>query len=61
MENTMEKLEAKKIHIPFGKVAAFVAKFISKAKGGFTKAEGEEILADFILLLGEVLEDNIKK
>jgi hypothetical protein len=57
----MENLDAKKIQVPFGKVAAFVAKLISKARGGFTKAEGEEILADFILLLSDVLEDNIKK
>jgi hypothetical protein len=57
----MGNLEPQKIHIPFGKVAAFVAKFIAKAKGGFTKEEGEEILADFILLLSGVLEDNIKK
>lgn len=57
----MGNLEPQKIHIPFGKIAAFVAKFIAKAKGGFTKAEGEEILADFILLLSDVLEDNIKK
>lgn len=49
-----------KIKVPFGKVAAFVAKLIVKAKDGFTKEEGEEILADFLVLLSEVLASNVK-
>ena len=49
-----------KIKVPFGKVAAFVAKLIVKAKDGFTKEEGEEVLADFLLLLSDVLAANAK-
>ncbi len=48
-----------KVKVPFGKVAAFVAKLIMKAKDGFTKEEGEEILSDFLLLMAEVLSDNL--
>lgn len=52
---------AQKINIPFGKVAAFVAKLIVKAKNGFTREEGEELLADFLLLLADVLQNNVQK
>ena len=47
-----------KVKIPFGKVAAFVSKFILKSKSGLSKEEGEEILADFVELLAEVLKQN---
>lgn len=50
--------EPVKIKIPFGKVAAFVSKLLVKSKGGLTKEEGEEILADFIELLADVLKQN---
>jgi len=50
-----------KVKIPFGKVASFVAKLIVKSKDGFTKEEGEEILADFLLLLADVLQSNVQK
>lgn len=50
--------EQQKIKIPFGKVAAFVAKLITKSKSGFTKEEGDEILSDFVELLGDVLKQN---
>ena len=52
--------EPVKVKIPFGKVAAFVSKFVVKSKNGFTKEEGEEILADFVELLSEVLKENPK-
>jgi hypothetical protein len=48
--------EPVKVKIPFGKVAGFVAKLITKSKNGFTKEEGEEILADFVELLADVLK-----
>lgn len=50
--------ETTKVKIPFGKVAGFVAKLITKSKNGFTKEEGEEILSDFIELLADVLKQN---
>lgn len=50
--------EAVRVKVPFGKVAAFVAKLITKSKNGFTKEEGEEILADFVELLADVLKQN---
>lgn len=48
-----------KVKIPFGKVAAFAAKLVVKAKDGFTKEEGEEILADLVELLADVLKKNV--
>jgi hypothetical protein len=47
-----------KVKIPFGKVAAFVAKLIVKAKDGLTREEGEELLSDFLMLLADVLTQN---
>lgn len=52
-------LKKKRVSIPFGKVAKFVASLIVKSKNGFTKEEGEEILAEFLELLSEVLKQNI--
>jgi hypothetical protein len=47
-----------KVKIPFGKVAAFAASLIVKARGGFTKEEGQAILAEFMELLADVLVEN---
>jgi hypothetical protein len=57
----MEVGNQKKVTIPIGKVAAFVARLVVKARDGFTKEEGEEILADFVLLLADVLQANKNK
>lgn len=48
-----------KIKIPFGKVAAFCASLIVKAKGGISKEEGHELLAEFLELFAEVLSENV--
>lgn len=50
--------EQVKIKIPFGKVAAFAASLVVKARGGFTKDEGHQILAEFMELLADVLSEN---
>jgi hypothetical protein len=50
--------EQVKVKIPFGKVAGFASKLILKSKSGFTKEEGEEILAELVELLAEVLKQN---
>jgi hypothetical protein len=47
-----------KIKIPFGKVAAFAASLVVKARGGFTKDEGHQLLAEFMELLADVLVEN---
>jgi hypothetical protein len=47
-----------KIKIPFGKVAAFAASLVVKSRGGFTKEEGQQLLAEFMELLAEVLAEN---
>lgn len=47
-----------KFKLPLGKVASFAAKLILKARDGITKEEAEEILADLIILLGDVLMQN---
>jgi hypothetical protein len=54
----MDNLNVKRIQVPFPKVATFVARLVLKARNGFTKEEGEEILAEFLLLLADVLEAN---
>ena len=48
----------KKISIPFSKVASFVAKLIISAKDGISKSEAEMLLAEFLVLLAEVLKEN---
>jgi len=50
-----------KINIPFGKVAAFCASLIVKAKGGISKEEGHELLAEFLELFAEVLSENVRQ
>ena len=50
--------EQVKIKIPFGKVASFAASLVVKARGGFTKAEGQEILSELMELLADVLVEN---
>ena len=55
------ELRERRVNIPFGKVAKFVSSLIMKARNGFTKAEGEEILVEFIELLADVLKDNVTK
>jgi hypothetical protein len=47
-----------KIKIPFGKVAAFCASLIIKSKGGISKEEGQQLLAEFLELFAEVLSEN---
>ncbi len=47
-----------KVKIPFGKVAAFAASLVVKARGGFTKEEGQQLLAEFMELLADVLAEN---
>jgi hypothetical protein len=47
--------EQVKIKIPFGKVASFAASLVVKARGGFTKEEGHQLLAEFMELLADVL------
>lgn len=47
-----------KIKIPFGKVATFAASLVVKARGGFTKEEGQQLLAEFMELLADVLAEN---
>jgi hypothetical protein len=49
-----------KIKVPFGKVAAFCASLIMKAKGGISKEEGHELLAEFLELFAEVLSENVR-
>jgi len=48
-----------KIKIPFGKVAAFCASLIIKSKGGISKEEGQQLLAEFLELFAEVLSENV--
>lgn len=48
-----------KIKIPFGKVAAFCASLIVKSKGGISKEEGNELLAEFLELFAQVLSENV--
>jgi hypothetical protein len=50
--------EQVKIKIPFGKVASFAASLVVKARGGFTKEEGHQILAELMELLADVLAEN---
>jgi hypothetical protein len=47
-----------KIKIPFGKVAAFAASLVVKARGGISKEEGQQLLAEFMELLADVLAEN---
>jgi hypothetical protein len=47
-----------KVKIPFGKVAAFAASLVVKARGGFSKEEGQQLLAEFMELLAGVLAEN---
>lgn len=54
----MTTLPGTKIHVPFGKIANFVASLVVKSKNGFTKEEGAEILADFLALFADVLTSN---
>ena len=48
-----------KIKIPLGKVAAFCASLIIKSKGGISKEEGQQLLAEFLELFAEVLSENV--
>ena len=48
-----------KIKISFGKVASFVVKLFAAAKGGISKEEGHELLAELVELLAEVLTENV--
>jgi hypothetical protein len=50
--------EQVKIKIPFGKVASFAASLVVKARGGISKEEGHEILAELMELLADVLAEN---
>jgi len=50
--------EQVKIKIPFGKVAAFAASLVVKARGGISKEEGHQILAELMELLADVLVEN---